>query len=179
MGVSPSVLGPSARVLPRVAKFRGGTRDTAIPAASLDALQPEPHADHTRENRRRRGAFSRGWPSSVGGVAGECPSNVQRHQPGSASGLISRAGGRQLRAGQLPMCSQDPTSSVPCRRALDRNGEYGPQRQARETPGRAIPRNAPDRHPRWLVSLAQDRPGRGRPPLPGAACGAHFHCLCV
>src|ERR671918_633035 len=78
MGLSPSVLGPSARVLSRVANVRGGTRDAAISAALSDALQTEQHADHTRENRRRRGAFSRGWPSSVGGVAGECPNNVGR-----------------------------------------------------------------------------------------------------
>ena len=169
----------SARVLSRIANFRGGTRDAAISAASLDALQPEPHTDQTRENQRRRGAFSRGRLGSVDGVAGECPSHVQRHQPRSASGLTCRSGGRQLRAGWRPMCSQDRTSSVPRRRALQPNRDYGPQHQARATTGRAIPRIPPDRHSRWLVGLAQHRPGRGRPPLPGAACKAHFPCLCV
>jgi hypothetical protein len=35
-----------------------------LSAASLDALQPEPRANHTRENRRRRRAFSRGRASA-------------------------------------------------------------------------------------------------------------------
>jgi len=179
MGVSPSVLGPSARVLPRVAKFRGGTRDAAIPAASLDALQPEPHADHTRENRRRRGAFSRGRLSSAGVVAGECPSNVQRHQLRSASGVTCRSAGRQLRAGRPPMCRQDRTSSAPRRRALQPNGDYRPRGWAQVQTGRAILRIALDRRSRWLESLAQARRGQGRPPLSGAACGTRFPCLLV
>src|SRR5918996_1785690 len=86
MGLSPSVLGPAARVLSRVAHWRCGTRDAAISAALSDALQPEPHADHTRENRRRRGAFSRAWPSSVGGVAGGGPRAGGGGEPGSEAG---------------------------------------------------------------------------------------------
>lgn len=129
--------------------------------------------------QRRRGAFSRGWPSSAGGVAGECPNNVGRGQPRSASGLIFQSEGRQLRVGRPPKCSQDPTSSVPRRRGLLPQGDDRLRGRARAKTGRAILRSPLDRRSRWLERQARARRGRGRPPLPGAACGAHFPCLCV
>jgi hypothetical protein len=130
---------------------------------------------HARENRRRRGAFSRGWKSSAGGVAGECPSNVQRQQPRSASGLTFRSEGRQLRAGRPPICSQDPTSSVPRRRGRLPHGDDRLRGQAQPKMGRATLRILPHR----LDRLAYARREPGRPRLPGAACGTRFRCLLV